>query len=178
MSSLSLIGNRALRGIAAGGGAACLVLLQSAMSTGAGPQEPPELGIWYDDTGRGAIRISQCGPQLCGHIHWLKSPLNSAGEPLHDVNNPDPDARQRPICGLQIFGKLAPDGNGSWEGGWIYDPKVGKSYDVQIRRLSAEVLEVHGYAGMKLFGKTFTWHKAPDDLPACKLTEEATEPTE
>lgn len=160
-----------LRGIAAGGATACLALIPSAMA-GEVPQEPPqELGIWYDDTGRGAIRISQCGSQLCGHIHWLKSAVNGAGEPLQDVNNPDPAERRRRICGMQIFGKLVSNGDGSWEGGWIYDPKVGKSYNVEIRQLSVDTLEVHGYAGMKLFGKTFIWHKAPDDLPACELTE-------
>lgn len=130
-------------------------------------QAPPEVGVWYDDTGRGAVRISQCGGQLCGHIHWLQAPLNSKGELLHDKNNPDPAARQRPICGMQVFGEVAPQGDGTWDGGWIYDPKVGKSYNVQIRQAGAEVLEVYGYAGVKLFGKTLVWRKAPADLPPC-----------
>lgn len=131
------------------------------------PETPPEVGLWYDDTGRGAVRISQCGDQLCGHIHWLQSPLDSKGQPLHDKNNPDAAGRGRPICGLQVVGELAPQDDGSWDGGWIYDPKVGKSYSVQIRQTGSEVLEVHGYAGVKLFGKTFEWRRAPDDLPRC-----------
>jgi len=170
MSSVSLFRTSILRGIAAGCSAACCLLIHSAATEVMAEEPPKELGIWYDDTGRGAIRISQCGSQLCGHIHWLKSAVNSAGEILHDVNNPDPAARRRPICGMQVFGKLVSNGNGSWEGGWIYDPKVGKSYDVQIRQLSDDALEVHGYAGIKMFGKTFIWRRAPDDLPACELT--------
>lgn len=172
MSSSSPATARELRAIAALAALACPLMFQSALSPAvAEPAPAPELGIWYDDTGNGAVRISQCGNHLCGHIHWLKSPFNSKGEPLHDAHNPNPAARQRPICGLQVFGELIPQGDGTWDGGWIYDPKVGKSYNVQIRRSSADVLEVYGYAGVKLLGKTLLWRKAPDDLPRCDYSQ-------
>jgi len=172
MSSSSQTPARKLRAIAAGAGLALTLgpaFAQSPVAPAPGDPPPlPEVGLWYDDSGKGAVRISQCGDQLCGHIYWLKSPLNSKGEPLHDVNNPDPAQRVRPICGLQVVGRLAAQRDGTWGGGWIYDPKVGKAYNVQIRRASAEVLEVHGYAGVKMFGKTLIWRKAPEDLPACQ----------
>ncbi|MCV0369170.1 DUF2147 domain-containing protein [Filomicrobium sp.] len=171
MSSLSLTSTRKLRAIAAGGAAACALVIHTAIGSAIAQEPPQELGIWYDDTGRGAVKISQCGTYLCGHIHWLKSPLNSKGEPLHDANNPNPNARMRPVCGMQVFGQLTPQGDGTWDGGWIYDPKVGKSYDVEIKSAGADVLEVRGYAGIKMFGKTLVWRKAPDDLPNCDLAE-------
>ena len=49
---------------------------------------PPEIGLWYDDTGKGAVKISPCGNRLCGHIVWLKDPVGSNGKPLRDKYNP------------------------------------------------------------------------------------------
>src|SRR5690606_38119234 len=75
MSSLSLTSTRKLRVIAAGAAAACALVIHTAIGSAIAQEPPQELGIWYDDTGRGAVKISQCGTYLCGHIHWLKSPL-------------------------------------------------------------------------------------------------------
>jgi len=50
---------------------------------------PPETGLWYDDTKRGAVEISQCGNHLCGHIVWLKEPFTKDGKPIHDKYNTD-----------------------------------------------------------------------------------------
>jgi len=37
--------------------------------------DPLEVGIWYDDTGKGAVKIEICTPTtLCGKIYWLKEP--------------------------------------------------------------------------------------------------------
>ena len=124
-------------------------------------------GVWYDDSGKGAIELYGCGPRLCGRIVWLKQPLGKSGQPLRDAYNPSPDRRQRPICGLEIISEVAAQPDGSWDGGSIYDPKVGKSYDVSIERASNNQLRVTGYLGVKLFGKTFVWRRAPQGLPKC-----------
>ncbi len=129
---------------------------------------PPEIGLWYDDTGRGAVKIAPCGNRLCGHIVWLQNPLSSNGKPLRDKYNPEPGMRNRLICGLQVLGNLAPQSNGKWGQGWVYDPKVGKSYNVEIGLANPNKLKVYGYAGVKLFGKTLYWKRAPRDLPACR----------
>jgi uncharacterized protein (DUF2147 family) len=129
--------------------------------------EPREVGIWYDDTGRGAVKIDICGNTLCGNIVWLKDPLNAQGEPLTDKHNPEPSMRNRFICGLPILGNLQQMSDGSFDNGWVYDPKVGKSYTVALNLLDENTLKVTGYAGLKFFGKSFIWRRAPDDLPAC-----------
>lgn len=129
--------------------------------------EPAELGLWYDDSGRGAVEIASCGDKLCGHIIWLENQLNSEGKPLHDRYNPEPKMRVRPICGIQVIGNLSLQGDGTWGAGWVYDPKVGSSYDVEIKLARPDILEVYGYAGMKLLGKSIYWKRAPADLPRC-----------
>ena len=133
----------------------------------AGGGAPKEAGIWYDDTGKGAVRIEQCENKLCGKIYWLKDTVNAEGKPLIDRHNPNESQRTRPICGLQVVGGLASMGDGEWDTGWIYDPKEGKSYSVAMKLDGPDTLKVTGYLVMKLMGRTLTWKRAPADLPSC-----------
>lgn len=148
----------------------CSVALGTAVSAA-----PPETGLWYDDTGRGAVKIAPCGNRLCGHIFWLRDPLSSNGKPLRDKYNPEPSMRNRLICGVQVLGNLAPQSNGKWGQGWVYDPKIGKSYNVEISLSNPNTLTVYGYAGVKLFGKTLYWKRAPGDLPSCRSNARASQ---
>lgn len=62
---------------------------------------------------------------------------------------------------------------GGWDDGWVYDPEVGKTFDAAIKLASRDRLILTGYKGIKLFSKSFTWKRAPNDLPRCN-----TEPAE
>ena len=59
------------------------------------PGQSPPTGLWYDDTGQGAIEIAPCGERLCGRIVWLKNPTDKTGRPVTDSLNPEPQRRQR-----------------------------------------------------------------------------------
>ncbi|MEM1371141.1 MAG: DUF2147 domain-containing protein [Pseudomonadota bacterium] len=132
------------------------------------PAQPqPEFGLWYDETGRGAIEIAPCGTNVCGRIVWLRNPLSQRGTPLRDINNPNAADRNNPICGLQVLGRLSRQPDGSLDGGWVYDPKVGKSYNVEVRQAGPNKLAVRGYLNVKLLGRTLSWTRAPSDLPRC-----------
>lgn len=137
--------------------------------------EPGEVGIWYDDTGKGAVKIEICTPTtLCGRIYWLKEPLNANGEPKTDKFNPEPSMRNRFICGLPVLGNLEQLSDGGFDNGWVYDPKVGKSYDVALDLVGPDQLKVTGYKGIRLLGKSFIWTRAPADLPPCTTDTAAT----
>ncbi len=127
-------------------------------------------GIWYDDSGKGAIQLYRCGNNVCGRIFWLRRAVNKAGKPLRDAYNPSHVHRKRPICGLQVIWGTQAQRDGSWDGGRIYDPKVGKSYDVAIEKVGAKRLRITGYLGAKLFGKSFIWRRAPANLTPCRVT--------
>lgn len=114
-------------------------------------------GIWLDDTGRGAIEISNCGKTLCGKVVWVKS------------------ARDKSGCGESILGGVRAMGGGRWDGGWIYSPDHGRKFDVELTPVGADKLRVLGYAGIKLFGETRTWKRAPADLTRCDGKEIAKE---
>ncbi len=127
-------------------------------------------GVWFDDTGDGAVEIGPCGDRLCGRIVWLKSPTDKSGRPLTDGYNPEAAMRKRPICGLPVIGDLKRQNNGAWDAGWIYDPKEGKSYDVELKLRSADRLVVTGYLGTKFLSESFIWTRAPATIPKCTTT--------
>lgn len=123
----------------------------------------PLVGVWIDHTGRGAVEISQCGGSLCGHIAWLKEPNQPNGSPVVDTKG-------RPVCGLQIIGEMKKMSDGSWDNGWIYDPEKDEKFTVELRMKSADVLQVHGYLGMKMLGETYVWKRAPTSQARCTVS--------
>lgn len=130
---------------------------------------PKEAGVWIDDSGKGAVKIEPCGAKLCGRIVWLRDPINASGEPLTDKNNPDASMNKRPICGLPTIGNVAAMQEGGFDGGWVYDPKVGKSYTVALQLVGPDKLQVTGYLGMRFLGKSFIWTRAKSELPSCNV---------
>lgn len=136
---------------------------------------PPEVGVWVDHDGKGAIEIKPCGPALCGNIVWLKNPLNDEGQPLYDRRNPTEARRNRPICGLPVIGNLRMMSEG-WDEGWIYSPEEGSQYDLAIQASGPNKLIVTGYKGVKLFSKTFTWTRAPASLVKCDGSSQSKAP--
>ena len=116
------------------------------------------IGIWLNDTGRGAVEIKQCGEALCGNVVWVKSESDANG------------------CGKQIIGDVAPVGGGRWDNGWIYSPERGRKYNVELTPLSNGDLKVVGYSGMKFLSKTMIWKPAPADLQLCVQTDAKADP--
>lgn len=107
-------------------------------------------GVWLDERGRGAIEITQCGDQLCGHVVWVKNANDKGG------------------CGKQILGDVDQVSTSTWNKGWIYSPERQKKYNVELKLLKNDRLQVTGYAGIKYFSETMIWTKAPSDLGRCE----------
>lgn len=128
---------------------------------------PGYVGVWIDDTGNGAIQLAKCGDKLCGRMVWLRFPLDDNGAPTTDSLNPTEAERHKPVCGLQVLGDLQMQADGSWDGGWIYDPKDGKTTKVALRLRASDRLEVTGYSSVKLLSETVTWKRAGARLPVC-----------
>ncbi|WP_027379890.1 DUF2147 domain-containing protein [Chryseobacterium daeguense] len=68
------------------------------------------------------------------------------------------DRKNKPILGMEIIRGLKKDGN-EFTGGTITDPKTGKTYKCTITK-SGDNLNVRGYIGLSLIGRTQTWQKA------------------
>ena len=113
------------------------------------------IGIW--ETGESHVEIYECGDLLCGRIIALDEPLDADGKEKTDGNNPDPGLRSRPIIGMDLIAGFSRKSDREWEGGTIYDPRDGKTYKCKMNVQDDGTLEVRGYVGLPLFGKTVVW---------------------
>ena len=64
--------------------------------------------------------------------------------------------KNKPILGLIIIKGLTKNGN-FYDGGKVLDPKNGKKYDCKITLEGKEKLNVRGYIGIALVGRSQTW---------------------
>ncbi len=118
------------------------------------------LGTWYNGSKESRIEIYKCADKYCGKIVWLKEPNTEDGKPKVDKNNPDEKQRNRPIEGLVLMKDFSYDSDNVWEEGEIYDPKSGKTYSCKMTLKSNGELEVRGYVGISLIGRTDVWTRA------------------
>jgi len=147
------------------------LVIPSGTKAATGVEAP--VGIWLDHTKRGAVEIYPCGSALCGRIIWMKSPIKTTGKPFRDARNPKKSLRQRTICGMKMIGRLHKTGKRTWDGGWIYDPERGKAFDLQLRQNSTDRLTITGYLMSPIFGKSYGWTRAPEDIGRCAPVVEA-----
>lgn len=117
------------------------------------------LGIWVTDDGKAKIEIYKEGDKYSGKIVWLKEPKNEQGVLKVDKENSDKTLRSRPILGINLVSGFTFDGDDRWEGGDIYDPENGKTYSSHMK-LKRGKLEVRGYIGISMFGRTVVWTKS------------------
>jgi uncharacterized protein (DUF2147 family) len=117
-------------------------------------------GTWLSGDGDGLIEIRVDGAAISARI--LGSPNNDPERPRTDVKNPDPALRDQPLVGLDIFAGFSYDGDNRWSGGFIYDPNSGKTYRGKLRLAGPGRLEVRGFIGISLIGRTETWIRQPD----------------
>ena len=129
-------------------------------SSGAWAQEASPVGLWKnidDETGKpkALIRIGESNGELKGKIEKL---FRAAGE----EQNPKCDQcegvrKNQPIVGMTILWGMKQDG-AAYSGGQILDPANGKIYKSKMSFAdSSKKLNVRGYIGMPMLGRTQTW---------------------
>ena len=64
--------------------------------------------------------------------------------------------KDKPVLGLIIIKGLSKDGD-EYNGGKIIDPESGKIYKSFIKLIGKDKLEVRGYIGFALIGRSQTW---------------------
>lgn len=70
--------------------------------------------------------------------------------------------------GLTIMWDVEYDEDDEWDDGEILDPGNGKTYSVKLEVIKGgRAMEVRGYLGLSLLGRTQTWHKVSGDLLKC-----------
>jgi len=117
------------------------------------------VGTWFNAEKDGKIQIYKQGDAFFGKLSWLKNPTLN-GKARTDENNQDASQRSRPLLGLVLLRDFKHDGGNVWSGGEIYDPKNGKTYSCKMTLASRNQLDVRGYIGTPLLGRTTTWTRA------------------
>lgn len=116
-------------------------------------------GTWYNDEKSAKLQFYETNGKLFGKIIWLKDP-NKNGKPRTDEFNPNDKLKSAPLLGLVFLKNFEKDGEKAWKDGTIYDPKSGKTYSSNMKLVSPTQLDVRGYIGISLIGKTSKFTKA------------------
>ena len=127
---------------------------------------PDPTGLWLTENKRSVIKVDRCGDSICGKIHWIIKDGMTV-----DSKNPDAKYRDKPMCGLQILSGFKNNAKNSkvWEGGKIYKADEGEVYNATVSVTSADKMNVRGYVGVPLFGKSQNWTRvSAKDYAPCK----------
>ncbi len=114
-------------------------------------------GKWYTENNMSLVEVYKKDNKYYGKILWLKEPNNEQGKAKVDFRNPDPKLQNVPLINLTIMSGLSFKDKGKWTGGKIYDPKNGKTYDVKATMVDANKMEIRGFIGVSLLGRTTEW---------------------
>ena len=141
-----------------------IILILASVAVAQDPE--PFVGKWWTEERDAQIEIYSCEGKLCGKIVWLKEPnfpeddsKGMGGKPKIDRENPDVSKRERPLLGMNLVWGFTPSGKNIWEGGFIYDPRDGKSYKCKLTLENPDRLKVRGFIGISLLGKSTTWSR-------------------
>lgn len=127
------------------------------IATSAFCQADKIVGIWVPAKGSSQIRIFKAtNGKYYGKVEWLKNDKEKL-----DVNNPDVSQRNKKIMGLMILKDFTyNETRKRWEGGTVYDPDNGKTYDCYMWFGSDDPnkMTLKGYVlGMKFVGRSEDW---------------------
>jgi uncharacterized protein (DUF2147 family) len=118
------------------------------------------LGTWSTGDGNGVVSISLCGGDLCGRIVGIARP---PGAPIPT------DSHGQSQCGLTILQREKPARDGTWLG-QITDPRDGATYQAKLWLDGHGDLNVHGFIGLPILGRTTVWHRFDGHVtPACEM---------
>ena len=122
------------------------------------------VGLWrtIDDDGKtekSTVRITTAGGVLTGKVEHITDPAKAA----EVCAKCEDDRKDKPIVGMVIINdvKQDPEEPGLWDGGLILDPAKGSTYKVRLKPIEGgKKLEVRGFIGSPMFGRTQTWIRA------------------
>lgn len=121
--------------------------------------QPTPVGLWRtidDQTGkeRSLVRITEAGGVLTGKIERIADPAKQDAK----CDECTDERKGKPVLGMTILRNVKKGEDGVWEGGDILDPNNGKIYRVRLKPIEeGKKLEVRGFLGVALLGRTQTW---------------------
>ena len=111
------------------------------------------IGKYMTENNEGMVEITKRDSKYYGKLVW-----NKTADKL-DINNPDKTQHTVLIRGKELLKDFDYNGSGTWHNGTIYDPKNGKTYSCKVTRDEKGNLNVRGFIGVSLIGRTSYWIK-------------------
>lgn len=136
---------------------ACLLSLAAL----AAQAQATPVGLWKtvdDDTGKekSLVRISEAGGVYTGKVEKLLDPARQDAR----CDKCSDERKDQPVLGMTILRNIKQNAGDAalWDGGEILDPNNGKTYKLRVKPVDGgQKLEVRGYIGAPLLGRTQTW---------------------
>lgn len=142
--------------------AAVVLLAAAAGYAGAQQPAPSAAGLWktIDDNSKAEksyVRITESGGVYSARIEKLLDPNTPKDITCTECTD---ERKGQPVLGMVIMKgvKREADDPTRYDGGEILDPNNGKTYRVRLRVTDGGTkLDVRGYIGTPLLGRTQTW---------------------
>lgn len=113
------------------------------------------VGTWLSSDGNGHIHIYEASGKYFAKSTSATDP--ESDKTKMDTNNADEKRKNTLLVDVFILKDFEYDEDGEWEDGTIYDPADGKTYKCVIEMSDINTIEVTGYVGITLFGRTEDW---------------------
>ena len=137
-----------------------LITLALAAAAGTALAQATPVGLWrtIDDESKAEksqVRISDVGGVLTGKVEKIADPAKQDSTCLECSD----ERKGQKVLGMTIIRGAKPDADkGRWDGGEILDPNNGKVYKLLLKPIDGgKKLEVRGFIGVALLGRTQTW---------------------
>ena len=141
---------------------ACL-LAGAALSAAAQATSPAGLWRTIDDStkkDKSLVRIVEANGVYTGKVEKIVDPDSPKDAVCKDCSD---ERKDKPILGMTIIRNMKQSGDDKtvFEGGDILDPNNGKVYKSKMKLIDGgSKLEVRGFIGISLLGRTQTWVRA------------------
>ena len=138
----------------------CLCLL---LVSGNALAQATPAGAWktIDDNTKkekSLVRIVEAGGIYTGKVERVLDPDSPKDAVCKDCTD---DRKDQPVVGMTIIRNMKASGDKAvFEGGDILDPNNGKVYSAKLTLVDGgKKLDVRGYIGMPMLGRTQTWQR-------------------
>jgi len=137
--------------------------LALALACGLAAAQATPAGLWktVDDSTKkekSLVRIVESGGVYTGKVEKVIDPDSPKDAVCKDCTD---DRKDKPVVGMTIIRNMKASGDKDvFEGGDILDPNNGKVYSAKLTLVDGgKKLDVRGYIGMPMLGRTQTWQR-------------------
>jgi len=142
-----------------------VAFLLAGTAFGAAAQATSPAGLWrtIDDSSKkdkSLVRIVEANGVYTGKVEKIVDPDSPKDGVCKDCSD---ERKDKPILGMTIIRNMKQSGDDKtvFEGGDILDPNNGKVYKSKMKLIDGgSKLEVRGFIGISLLGRTQTWVRA------------------